>query len=80
MGLAERFWNWLSASASGAPRKGHPDLYPLDVSQLTKELRLVEEGKRLGEAGLPAPDAKTLSGPEAAIVQRVEKARQDYVD
>jgi hypothetical protein len=43
-------------------------------------LRLVEEGKRLGEAGLPAPDAKTLSGPEAAIVQRVEKARQDYVD
>jgi hypothetical protein len=80
MGLAERFWNWLTASTSGAPRKGHPDLYPLDVPKLTKELRLVEEGKRLGEAGLPAQDAKTLSGPEAAIVQRVEKARQDYVD
>jgi hypothetical protein len=29
---------------------------------------------------LPAADAKTLSGPEAAIVQRVEKARQDYID
>lgn len=80
MGLAERFWTWLTASARGAPRKGHPDLYPLDVSKLAKELRLVEEGKRLGEAGLPSPNAKTLSGPEAAIVQRVEKARQDYVD
>ena len=80
MGLAQRLWNWLTASESGAPRKGHPDLYPLDVAKLTKELRLVEEGRRLGEAGLPAPDAKTLSGPEAAIIQRVEKARQDYVD
>jgi hypothetical protein len=80
MQLAKRFWTWLTTSAVGTPRKGHPDLYPLDVAKLTRELRLVEEGKRLGEAGLPSPDARTLSGPEAATVQRVERARQDYVD
>jgi hypothetical protein len=80
MGLAERFWNWLRTSTRSAPKKGHPDLYPIDVAKLTKELRLAEEGERLGKAGLPPADAKTLSGPEAAIVQRVEKARQDYVD
>ena len=80
MGLTERLWNWLTTSTTGAPKKGHPDLYPLDVAKLTKELRLLEEGKRLGEAGLPSADARALSGPEAATVQRVEKARQDYVD
>lgn len=80
MGLLGRFWSWLTASTSGSLDKGHPDLKPLDVNQLAKDLGLAEEGKRLGEAGLPAPDAKVLSGPEAAAVQRVEKARQDYVD
>ena len=75
-----RFWNWLTTSTVSVHKKGHPDLYPLDVGNLTKELRLLEEGRRLGEAGLPAPDAKILSGPEAATIQRVEKARQDYVD
>ena len=80
MGLLGRFWSWLTASTRGSLDKGHPDLNPLDVDQLIKDLRLAEEGKRLGEAGLPAPDAKALSFPEAAAVQRVEKARQDYVD
>lgn len=80
MGRTERFWNWLATSTVSVHKKGHPDLYPLDVTKLAKELRLPEEGRRLGEAGLPSPDAKALSGPEAATVQRVEKARQDYVD
>lgn len=80
MGLLERLWDWLTSSGSGKPRKGHPDLYPLEVDKLAKELRLVDEAKRLGEAGLPACDATLISGPEAAVVQRVEKARQDYVD
>ncbi len=80
MGRWDRFWNWLTASTRGSLRKGNPDLYPLDVAALTKELQLVEEGKRLGEAGNPASDAKVLSSPELAAVQLVEKARQDYVD
>jgi hypothetical protein len=80
MRMVGAFWSWLTASTRGSLDKGHPDLNPLDVDQLAKDLRLAEEGKRLGEAGLPASDAKALSGPEAAAVQRVEKARQDYVD
>lgn len=80
MVLTEKIWNWFTSSATGAPKKGHPDLNPLDVAKLTKELNLAEEARRLGQAGLPAPDAKTLAGPEALIVQRVEKSRQDNVD
>lgn len=80
MGLLERFWYWLTSPGTNRHRKGHPDLHPIDVDKLAKELRLAEEAKRLGEASLPATDAIVISGPEAAVVQRVEKARQDYVD
>jgi hypothetical protein len=80
MGLIEKIWNWLTFSASNTSTKGHPDLYPLNVAKLTKELKLLEEAKRLGAAGLPAEDAKVRSGPEARIIQKVEKARQDYID
>ena len=47
---------------------------------LTRELDVLGEARRLGVAGLPQARARTLSGPEAMLVQRVEKARQDYVD
>jgi hypothetical protein len=80
MGVLAKFWSWLTTSRMRKPGKGHPDLYPIDVDSLAKELNLTVEAKRLGEAGLPAKDSKMLSGPEAAVVQRVEKARQDYVD
>jgi hypothetical protein len=80
MGLLERVFKWLTYSNSSRTGKGHPDLYPIDVAQLTKELNLIDEAKRLGEAGIPPSDAQTPSGPEAAAIQRVEKARQDYVD
>ncbi|MBQ0917933.1 hypothetical protein KBW71_05720 [Hydrogenophaga aromaticivorans] len=80
MGLIERVFKWLTSSNSARTGKGHPDLYPIDVALLTKELNLIEEAKRLGEAGIPPSDAQMPSGPEAAAIQRVEKARQDYVD
>lgn len=80
MGLLEKLWNWLTSSNPRKPRKAHPDLYPIDVERIAKDLRLVEEAKRLGDAGLPAAESVVISGPEAGVVQRVEKARQDYVD
>lgn len=80
MGLLKKFWVWLTTSVARGPRKAHPDLYPIDVDKIARELNLVAEAARLGEGGLPALNSKVLSGPEAAIVQRVEKARQDYVD
>lgn len=78
--MLKKFWQWLTASAKRKPEKGHPDLHPIDVSKLAVELDLVEEAARLGRAGLPATDSLSISGPEAAVVQKVEKARQDYVD
>lgn len=80
MKLLERIWIWLTTATARKPKKGHPDLYPINIDAITHELRLVEEAKRLGEAGLPTTDAVALSGPEAGVVQKVEKARQDYVD
>lgn len=70
----------MTSSSDNSPKKWHPDLWPLDVQRLVKELNLVAEGKRLGEAGVPSSDAVVLTAPEAAVVQRVEKARFDYVD
>ena len=80
MELVAQFWNWLTTSPFRAPKKGHPDLYPLDVAKLAKELRVAEEAKRFGLAGLPAADAQSLTATEAQIVQKVEKARADYID
>lgn len=80
MGLLERINKWLTTVNIIAPKKGHPDLYPIDVNRLINELNLIEEAQRLGDAGIPAADATVPSGPESAAIQRVEKARQDYVD
>ncbi len=80
MGLIERIGKWLTSANTILPKKGHPVLYPIDVKKLTKDLNLIEEAKRLGEAGIPSSDATVPSGPESAAIQRVEKARQDYVD
>ncbi len=81
MGFLKRFWRWFTVGDERrAIGKGHPDLYPIDVAKITRELRLREEGERLGRAGVPGSDAVALTGPEMAVVQVVEKARQDYVD
>jgi hypothetical protein len=66
MGLLERVFKWLTSSTNARTGKGHPDLYPIDVAQLTKELNLIEEATRLGEAEIPPTDAQLPLGPEAA--------------
>lgn len=80
MGWFQRFVTWLTTSTKGSHRKAHPDLNPIDVDQLSRELNLLPEAKRLGAAGVPAPEATSLCGPEAAVLQRVERSRQEYVD
>lgn len=80
MGLWEQVKKWLTSARPGGPRKAHPDLYPIDIERIAQDLQLDEQAKRFGEAGLPAADAKVIAGPEAALVERVEKARQDFVD
>lgn len=80
MGAFEQFYAWLTSSNGVAPQKAHPDLNPIDVVKLAKELDLQGKASTLGEAGLPSDEQTGLSGPEAAIVQRVERKRQEYVD
>lgn len=79
-----RFWetfkSWLFSKRRQKYKITHPDLYVLDVEELATELGIAEEAKKLGSAGIPAPEAMVLCGIESTIVQRVHKARLDYVD
>ena len=78
MGLLRNFWGWLVASRRSTEPDEHPDINPLNLEDLKKELHLAEDAKRLGEAGLPSPDATQLSAPEMAIVSRLESTRRNY--
>lgn len=80
MGIWEIFKSWLFSKQRKKYKITHPDLYILDVDELAKELALEEDAKRLGIAGLPSQDSTELCGPEAKIIQRINKARLDYVD
>lgn len=80
MSLLKGLWGWLTQASRGGVRKGHPDLNPYDVKKLVEELNLRSEARRLGEAGVPSPDATRPGGAEAEAIQRVDRVRQDYVD
>lgn len=80
MGIVHRFWNWLTGANERRTPAVALDPPALDVAVLATELDLARQAQRLGEAGLPAPDATTLSGPETAALQRVEQVRQAHVD
>jgi len=80
MSLLKSCWRWLTQSGRRPSTKGHPDLNPYDVAKLVEDLNLRAEARRLGEAGIPAPDAVRPGGAEAEAIQRVDKVRQDYVD
>ena len=80
MNFLQRVWGWLTHSRQRNAGKAHPDLNPYDVKKLVWELNLKIEARRLGEAGVPAPDAVRPGGAEAEAIQRVDRVRQDYVD
>jgi len=78
--LFTKFQQWLYAPARIRHAKAHPDLYPIEILNISKELQLDSKAKELGLADLPDQDSKVLSGPENHIVQKIEKIRQDYID
>lgn len=80
MSFLQRVWGWLRQARHRNGGKAHPDLNPYDVKRLVEELNLKTEARRLGEAGVPAPDATRPGGAEAEAIQRVDRVRQDYVD
>ncbi len=74
----------ISEGLSSARRKlsqlNQSPLYRIDIEQIANELDLENEAKKLAASGLPAPEQTALSAPEAKVVQRVEKARHDFVE
>lgn len=80
MKFLHRLWGWLTQARHGTAGKAHPDLNPYNVKELIKQLNLKDEARRLGEAGIPSPDAVRPGGAEAEAIQRVDRVRQDYVE
>lgn len=80
MWLLKLIKSWATSSNRTTLAPRHPDLHRIDVKKISEELKLKEQALRLGEAGVPAADAKGLSGPEAKVVQKVETFRQGYFD
>ena len=80
MALRGHFRKWLFASASVRRGTSNLEIYPLDVDAIAAELDLKEEARRLARAGLPLPHQTAISAAEARATQRIEKARQDYVE
>lgn len=78
MSLLKKLGSWFFLTRRSTKPDDHPDLNPLDLDDLKKELNLAEEARRLGEVGLPSPEATKLSAPEMAIVSRLESTRRNY--
>lgn len=80
MGIWKSLKAWLFAPSHRRVSSKHPDLYELDENAIAKEVNLHDEARRLGEAGLPSADATSPTGLELQLIQRVDKARLDYLD
>src|SRR4051812_27444609 len=79
-----RLWDlvvrWLFSNPRSRHTTHHPELYRLDIEAISSDLDLTNQARRLAEAGLPAPHQTVMTAPEAKAVQRIEKARQDFVE
>ncbi|MGZ5223444.1 MAG: hypothetical protein ACXWCS_04630 [Burkholderiales bacterium] len=79
MRLWELVSRWLFAPRTPS-RARYPQLYQLDVDRIARELDLQNEARKLAEARLPSPQQTVITAAEAKAVQRIEKARQDFVE
>ena len=79
MSFLRKIWDWLKSSRREIHRNWHPDLNPIDIQKISRELNLKSEAQRLGVAGVPSENAEKLSGPEASVVFMIEQARTNYM-
>ncbi|HYD77543.1 hypothetical protein [Ramlibacter sp.] len=84
MNLLRRLLAWIGQllSPKAEPlqaRRWDPQTNPVDVQKISRELRLKEEGRRLGAAGVPADSDASLCSPEEKAVAVIEHARTDYL-
>jgi hypothetical protein len=78
--MKETITEGLSSARRKLSQLNQSPLYRIDIEQVAKELDLENEARKLAASRLPPPDQTNLSGPETKVVQRVEKARHDFVD
>ena len=78
--MKETLTDGLSSARRKLSQLNQPELYRIDIEQVAKELDLENEAKKLAAAGLPLADQASLTVPEAKAVQRIEKARHDFVE
>ena len=53
MSFLREIWQWLKSSPRKDHKKWHPDLNPIDIQKISRELNLKAEGQRLGLAEVP---------------------------
>jgi hypothetical protein len=80
MRLWELVRRWLYSSSRTPSRAQYPQIYQLDIDRIARELDLQSEARKLAEARLPSPQQTVITAAEAKAVQRIERARQDFVE
>ncbi|MGF6924312.1 hypothetical protein [Paraburkholderia sp. 40] len=80
MGLWKKFVAWLFSPTRRTAARAVDAPIDVDESTIADELQLLQEARRLGEAGQPAPNSTLPAGIEAQIVQRIDMARLNLVE
>jgi hypothetical protein len=70
---------FLTPKVRSSRRSWDPTTNPFDAERVAKQLRLEEQGRELGKAGVPLATDSSLSGPERSAALAVEQAKTDYV-
>jgi predicted phage tail protein len=79
MSLWKAVLAFLAPKARSARRTWDPITNPFDADRVAKQLRLEEQGRELGQSGVPLTSDTWPSGPEANAVLAVAQAQADYV-
>lgn len=80
MGFFRKLLEWLSPKPTRLKRKWDPHTNPIDIRLIEKELKLRDEGARLGAIGIPLDSDSQLCGPETKALLAIEQARTDYIE
>lgn len=80
MGWWQRVLAFFAFKPQRARSSWDPLTNPFDAKRVAEDLRLEQQGRELGAAGVPRQSDTTLSGPENSAVLAVEQAQTDYIE
>lgn len=79
MSLWKAILAFLAPRSRSSRRSWDPITNRFNAERVAKQLRLEEQGRELGQAGVPLISDTWPSGPEARAVLEVEQAQADYI-